>query len=370
LQDLTVAFKEKKLKEEMDKLAQELKKDVSIPGFRKGKVPVHMIKERFGPQLRSESLQKLIQEKIVDIIQKYEPFVYGPPVVKNFKEEDEEVRLEVSLDIPPEIDLDLSAIDIENTKEEKIDVSTELEKLREINSELKSVDRKIEKGDIVFLDVKNEKEVIPNYSYEIGDDFFSEKLKGIKIEQKNEEIEIELPEDFQLKGFEDNVKSVKVKIVEIKEKVKPSLDDEFAKDLGFANLNELKENLMDNLKKESEKESENDLKDQLVKKALELADDFEASPSLVELISRRGLNEEEAADNARRTELLDSIALKEKMKVEEEELDEWMEKIADSDDESFENLGEEAIRFVKQLILRKKALDFLFAKAKGEDSNA
>ena len=370
MQDLTVAFEEKKLKKEMDKLAQELKKDVSIPGFRKGKVPVNMIKARFGPQLRSESLQKLIQEKIVDVIQKYEPFVYGPPVIKNFKEENEEVRLEVALDIPPEIKLDLSAIKIDSAKEDNIDLSTELEKLREINSELKSVDRKIKKGDVVFLDVKNEEEVISNYSYEISDDFFSEKLKGMKIEEKQEEIEIELPENFQLRGFEDNVKSIKVKIVEIKEKVKPSLDDEFAKDLGFSNLNELKESLMDNLKKEREKESENDLKDQVVKKALDLADDFEVSPSLVELISKRGLNENEAAENARRTELLDSIALKEKMKVEEKELDEWMEKIADSDDESFENLGEEAIRFVKQLILRKKALDFLFVKAKGEDSNA
>ena len=154
MQDLTVAFKEKKLKKEIDKLAQELKKDVSIPGFRKGKVPVHMIKERFGPQLRSESLQKLMQEKIVDIIQQYEPFVYGPPVVKDFKEENEEVRLELSLDIPPEIDIDLSSIKIKMEKGEKIDISNELEKLREINSELKSVDRKIEKGDVVFLNVK------------------------------------------------------------------------------------------------------------------------------------------------------------------------------------------------------------------------
>ena len=89
----------------------------------------------------------------MNTIQKYEPFVYGPPVIKNFKEENEEVHLEVALDIPPEIKLDLSAIKIESTEEKNIDVSTELEKLREINSELKSVDRKIKKGDIVFLDV-------------------------------------------------------------------------------------------------------------------------------------------------------------------------------------------------------------------------
>ena len=370
MQDLTVAFEEKKLKKEMDKLAQELKKDMAIPGFRKGKVPVDIIKSRFGPQLRSESLQKLIQEKMFNIIKEYEPFVYGPPIIKNFNEEEEEISLEVSLDIPPEIDLDLTAINIEITEEEKIDVSTELEKLRDINSELKSVDREVRKGDIVFLDIKNRGELTPNYSYEITDDLFSEKLKGLRVNKEDEEIEVELTEDFQLKGFEWTIKSVKVKIIEVKEKVKPNLDNEFAKDLGFDSLDELKNNLKENLKKEKDTEKENNLRNQVLNKALDLAGDFEISPSLLELIIKRGLDENEATDNARRTELLDSIALKEKMKVEEKELDEWMEKIADSDDESFENLGEEAIRYIKQLILRKKALDFLFAKAKGEDSNA
>ncbi len=58
------------------------------------------------------------------------------------------------------------------------------------------------------------------------------------------------------------------------------------------------------------------------------------------------------------------------MTVEDGELDEWMEKIADSDEEVFEEFGEEAIRFVKQSILREKTLDFLLNKAKGEDPNA
>ena len=119
LQDLTVAFKEKRLKEEMDKLARELRKEVSLPGFRKGKVPIDVIKTRFSGHLRAESLQKLIQDKMVDIISKYEPFIYGPPVVKNLDEGKEEVRLEVSLDVPPEINLDLSAIKIEDKNKDE-----------------------------------------------------------------------------------------------------------------------------------------------------------------------------------------------------------------------------------------------------------
>ncbi|MEJ2567869.1 MAG: trigger factor, partial [candidate division WOR-3 bacterium] len=263
MQDLTVAFNEKNLKEEIDKLANELKKEVAIPGFRKGKVPVDVIKTRFEGQLRAESLQKLIQDKMIDLIKDYEPFIYGPPVVKNLNESDEEVRLEVELDVPPKIDLDLSDIKIENGDKEEIDVNQELEKLREINSELKSVDREIKKGDIVFIDIVKGRENVSNYSWEIGDDEFSQALLGLSTGQKKE-IEVKLPEVFPVaaKGQDEN--QITVNILEIKEKNKPILDDEFAKDLGFGNLSELKESLKDNIDAERRKSKKEALADRIL----------------------------------------------------------------------------------------------------------
>jgi trigger factor len=369
LQDLTVAFKEKKLKEEMDKLARELRKEVSIPGFRKGKVPIDIIKTRFGGHLRAESLQKLIQDKMVDIINEYEPFIYGPPVVKNLDESTEEVRLEISLDVPPKIDLDLSAIKIEEKDKEKININEELEKLREINSELKSVNREVRKGDIVFINIKKGKEVIHNYSWEVGEDKFSKELSTLRADEK-EEIDVELPENFPLKDIKNKGKKVKVSIVEIKEKVKPLLDDEFAKDLGFANLDELKKNLKKSIEEERKKGKKDVLIDKVLTKALELAGDFPVSPTLVKLIDNQGLNDVEVEKSAKKAALIDAIALKEKMTIAEEELDKWLDKIAESEEETFENMREEdAIRFVKQSILREKTLDFLVNKARKEDSS-
>ncbi len=370
MQDLTVSFEEKKLKKEMDKMAEELRKEVSIPGFRKGRVPINILKERFGPQLKAESLQRLIQDKMFDIINEYEPFIYGPPVIKKLDESDKEVRLEILLDIPPKINLDFSAMEIKEVNGGEIDISSELEKLREINSELKSVERKVKKGDIVFLDIKNEEEVISNYSWEIGDDEFSQNLIGLAVEKEKKYVKIDLPENISLKGFSYDSKSLNVRIVEIKEKKKPSLDNEFAKDLGFGSLKELKENLKKNIEEERKKSEKDSLKNKVVRKALELAGEFEVSPSLVKIITASGFNETEANVEARTTLLLDSIALKEKMTVEDEELDEWMEKIANSEEDEFEEFGDEAIRFVKQSILREKSLDFLLDKAKGEESNA
>ncbi len=369
MQDLTVAFKEKNLKEEMDKLAKELRKEVSVPGFRKGKVPVDIIKTRFSGQLRAESLQKLIQDKMIDIIKEYEPFIYGPPVVKNLDEDKEEVRLEVSLDVPPKINLDLSAIEIEEKEKEEIDVNEELEKLREINSELKSVNREVRKGDTVFIDIRKGEEIIHNYSWEVGSDKFSKELSTLRADEK-EEIEIELPENFPLKDVKSEGKKVKVSIVEIKEKVKPLLDDEFAKDLGFSNLVELKKNLKKSIEEERKKGKRDVLIDKILTKALDLAGDFPVSPTLVKLVDSQGLDDAEAEKSAREAALLDAIALKEKMTIEEEELDKWLEKIAESEEEVFENLREEdAIRFVKQSILREKTLDFLVNRARKEDSS-
>jgi trigger factor len=369
LQDLKVAFEEKNIKEEVDKLAKELKKEVSIPGFRKGKAPINMIKARFGQQLRAESLQKLIQDRMFDIIKKYEPFIYGPPIIKNLDEKDKEIRMEFSLDVPPQIDLDLSAVKIDNKDDIKIDVSEELEKLREINSELKSVGRGIRKGDVVFVNIESGEEALSNYSWEVRDDDFSKNLLGLKTDEKKQ-IEVELPEQFPIKGFTQKKKAINVSIGEIKEKTKPLLDDEFAKDLGFANLDELKENLKKNIEKEIKKDRKDDLRDEIMEKVLDLAGDFQVSPTLVKLWSNNGLNEEEAQKSAKKTTLLDAIALKEKMTVAESELDEWIEKIAESEKDEFEEFGEDAIRFVKQSILREKTLDFLLNRAKKEDSNA
>ncbi len=366
MQDLTVAFKEKKLEEEMDKLAKELRKKVSIPGFRKGKAPVDIIRTRFSGHLRAESLQKLIQDKMIELIKEYEPFIYGPPVVKNLDEDKEEIRLEITLDVPPKIELDLSKIEIEDRDEDKINISEELEKLREINSELKSVKRKVEIGDIVFIDIKKGEEIIHNYSWEVGKDNFSKELSGLKADEEKE-IEVELPENFPVKGIKGKKKRIKVSIIEIKEKVKPVLDDEFAKDLGFSNLDELKENLKKNIEEERKKDKKDVLTDKILTKALNLAGDFPVSPTLVKLVGEGELNDSVAKSNARKATLLDAIALKEKMTITEEELDNWLEKIAESEEEEFEKFGEEAIRFVKQSILREKTLDFLVDKARKED---
>ncbi len=101
----------------------------------------------------------------------------------------------------------------------------------------------------------------------------------------------------------------------------------------------------------------------ILQKALKLVEDIEVSPSLVESKKREGLTADEALNYSKEIMLIDAIALKEGLKVEEKELDEWMEEISESEDTEFDKIGDEAISIIKLQILRKKALDFLLEKA-------
>ncbi|MEO0293881.1 MAG: trigger factor [candidate division WOR-3 bacterium] len=366
MQNVNLTFKEERLKEEIDKLIKELKKEISIPGFRKGKAPTELIKVRFKDYLKAEGLQKLIQEEIVGIIEKYEPFIYSPPMIKKVDEDKDGIHLEVSLDVPPELSLDLSEIELKGDDEE-IDIKGEIEKLREINSELRPVEREVRKGDIVTINLKLGEEEFSNYTFEVREDDFSKKLLGLKVSDGEKELEVEIPEDFPIKDSKNKKRHVRICICEIKEKVKPELNDDFAKDLGFRSLVELKESLKRNIQEERKrKDKEDEFEEVILDKVLEKVGDFEVSPGLLNLNLSKGLSEEEAKVMAKKLSILDSIALKEKMEITEAELDQWMDRISESDE--FEEYGEEAIRFVKQSILRRKTMDFLIEKAKKEES--
>jgi len=124
-----------------------------------------------------------------------------------------------------------------------------------------------------------------DFTVEVGSGQFipalEEKLIGLKPEEEKE-IEISFPEDYGYKKWAGKTISFHVKIKEIKEKILPPLDDEFAKDLGdYASFEELKAKLKGEIEKEKELGLERQLKDQVVDQLLE-ANPFEVPDSLVE----------------------------------------------------------------------------------------
>ena len=185
---------------------------------------------------------------------------------------------------------------IEGKKEEvkEEDVEERLKGLRNLYANLKAIPepRPIQSGDFVILDYEASLEGKPleeakaiDHTIEVGSGRFipgfEEKLIGLKPEE-GKEFDVSFPEDYGYKKWAGKTLSFHVKIKEIKEKVLPSLDDEFAKDLGsYSSLGELKAQLRQDLEKEKRTALDRQLKDQLVAQLIE-AHPFDLPESLVE----------------------------------------------------------------------------------------
>ena len=337
---------------------------MQIPGFRKGHAPLGLIKLRFSKYLENEAIQSLFEEKIQEAIEKYKPFIYGNPRIENLNIEDDKVSFTANLEVPPEIEIDFKEIKVEENPEDRIEkaVEKEIERLREINAEARSVKRKAKKGDIVFIDIKYGKKTIPSFSTNIGEnEFFTKYLKGLK---KDDEIEIEdiFPEDFPIEELRDKKEKVHMIVKDVKGLKLPKLSDEFAKEMGFDNLDKLKEAIKEQIKKENE-EILSKKEDMIIEKIAEKLD-IDPPETLVNTFLKEIKDEKKAKKMAKKTMILDAIALKYKLEVDDKTLAEEIDKIV----AGRENISDEEINFIADLIkanlLRKKAIEFILEEVK------
>ena len=282
-----------KMKEAYDKL----KKEVKLKGFRRGKVPRTIIEKHYKPQVEGEVGEKLVQDTYFDAIEKegIDPVVHPDIKSANFNDDGSftyvaEVELRPTFELAQYKGLEIEKEEILVTDEE---IQLELEEMRKNLAPLQTVvDRPIQNGDVVVVDFQgfHDGEAMPqikndNFTFDVGSGKmgpeFEEKLVGM---QKGEEgtHEVDLPENHpnpMLKG-----KKVEFRIVvkEVKERVLPELDDEFAKDAGeeFTTLDELKQSVRDRITKMREERAEGVLTDRVMQKLLE-NHDFEVPKKLV-----------------------------------------------------------------------------------------
>jgi trigger factor len=185
---------------------------------------------------------------------------------------------------------------IEGKKEEVKDEEVEerLKALQNLHANLKTTSeaRPIQAGDYVIIDYEAsvggkplEEGKAIDFTVEVGSGqfipTFEEKLIGLNPEEEKE-IEVAFPEDYGYQKWAGKTISFQVKIKEVKEKILPPLDDEFAKDLGdYSSFEELRAKLKGEIEKEKELALERQLKDRVVDQLLE-ANPFEVPESLVE----------------------------------------------------------------------------------------
>ena len=321
---------------------------VNIPGFRKGKVPAAMIDQRLGRgTVMDEAINTALPMFYGQAAREHAVAVLGRPEVdvKEFVD-NEKLVFAVEVDVRPEVKLpDFSTITIEvdDVTVADADVDEQIESLRTRFGTLTTVDRVVQNGDFVTLDMTafiNGEEVdggqANDISYEVGSDKMIEGLDDILIGMAVDEVK---QFETQLVGQQDGEKGeVKATVKAVKERELPPVDDAFAKLASeFDTLDELKADFVVRLERVKKMEQGAQARDRLVEKLL-TDNEIPVPESLVELEVNDHLKGEGRLEDAEyRAEvdgqvrsslksdfLLDAIVQTEEVQVTEVELTEYL----------------------------------------------
>ncbi len=283
---LTIEVSAEELEKALNTAYNKQKRQISVPGFRKGKVPRAMIEKMYGaeifyedaanelmqqtyPSAIDESGVDIVSRPTVDVVQieKGKPFIYTAEVA---------TRPEVTLG--KYMGVTVTKIDTSVTDEE---VEAELENQRNTNARTVTVtDRPVKEGDTAVIDFEGFVDGVAfdggkaeNHSLEIGShtfiDTFEDQLVG-KNAGDEVEVNVIFPEQYQAADLAGKPAVFKVKINEIKAKELPELNDEFAQDVaGVDTLAEYKEELKKNLTEKKENEAKKTKEDEAIQKIID-----------------------------------------------------------------------------------------------------
>ena len=253
--DLKIFVEKKIIDNHLNEKYEEVSKTVQLKGFRPGKVPKEVLKRQFGKAIFGEVLDKVLKETSTKALSDNKIKPAGQPKIdlKTYGE-DKDLEYTISVTELPKIDLkpldNIKVDDYEVTIDKK-EIDKRIEEIAKNQKNFKENENSISKnGDLVSFDYKatvdgkdfkgNEGK---NTQLELGKDLFikgfDKQLVGVK---KNEEkkIQIKLPENFPEKEVANKNAEFLCKILFVKNPEKVSINDEFAKNLGAKDLNDLK----------------------------------------------------------------------------------------------------------------------------------
>lgn len=274
------------INKEIDEAFVETRKKITVPGFRKGRVPRQIFNQMYGEEsLYQDALNKVLPDAYNEAVKEtnIQP-VDQPKIDIKSMEKGQPWVLTAEVDVMPEVKLgEYKGMEVpaQDTTVTDADVDDALETKRQQQAELVlKEDKPAEKGDTVVIDYKGSVDgeefdggSAENYSLELGSGSFipgfEDQLIGHNADE-DVDVNVTFPEDYHAKNLAGKDALFKVKIHEIKEKQLPELDDDFAKDVDedVDTLAELKEKTKKQLQEEKDNQAKAAIEDAAINKAV------------------------------------------------------------------------------------------------------
>ena len=399
----------------VEKAYQKEKNKISIPGFRKGKVPRQMVEKMYGKEVFFEEAANIVipdaYDKAVDECE--EDIVSSPKIEVTQIAAGQPFVFTAEVALKPEVKLGkYKGVKVDKIETAVTDEEIDAEINRERENSARNItveDRPVKDGDMTTLDFEGfvdgeafEGGKGENYPLTIGSGAFipgfEEQLIGAKIGEETE-VKVTFPEDYQAEHLQGKEAIFKCTVKEIREKELPELNDEFASDVSeFETLAEYREDVKKKLEEKKAKDAKNAKEDAAVKAAVE-ASEMEIPEAMLETqqkqmvdefaqrITMQGLSMEQyfqftgtnyqqmveqvkpqAEERIRSRLVLEAVAKAENLEVSDEEYEDELKTMADVYQMEIEKvkelMGEREKKSITQDLLVRKAAEFIADNAK------
>jgi trigger factor len=344
-----------------------VQKQARLPGFRKGHVPRSLVKLHFADDVRREVAEHLIPDIYRQALSEAHLDPVNEPDLTDVKlEENAPLSFVAVVEVKPAISLaDYKGVDVQHapTPITEDEVTAALEQMREQQAEFRAVDRAAATGDLVVVDYtlrpdEHEATTATGYHFVVGSGAVMPEIDaaaaGMKAGEQRDVL-LHFPDDHRIESLRGKGGSATLKVTEVKEKILPALDDEFAKSLGeFETLDALRAELRRQLEARAQAEQRRELEDKIVSAVLQ-RHDFTVPEAMVmrqiahqveharERLRRQGVDPDKmpwdvpklvgelrpgAEQGVKRALLLEAIADKEGLAAGDDEVEAEVEKIA------------------------------------------
>tara|TARA_E500000178_G_C17027549_1_gene758818 strand:- start:1625 stop:2914 length:1290 start_codon:yes stop_codon:yes gene_type:complete len=401
--ELTISFNSKEIEPTIDSKLTKLSKTLDLKGFRKGKVPMNVVKSKYYDQCFNESLSEHIEKNYIKVVldEKLNP-VAAPEISMQETKDKNTYTFKALIEVIPEIELkNIDKIILEKPilKVKKEDLEKSVDKIAEQYKEWSLVDRKSKTGDRVKADFEGtingeafENNKANDFLIEIGSKQlipgFEDGLEGVKAGEEKT-LNITFPEDYQDKKLASQPVDFIIKIKEVQESQISEINEEFVKKLGVEDgkIETLHSKIEEGMKKDAETLVDSFLKKNVISE-LSKSQKFEVPRIMVdEEILRmdkennpngdvkisdedmKKLYSKDASERVRAGLLLREIINTEKFTLSKEDIDSWIDTISRgqgnrAEIENYYLNNEEAKRNMESVILENLAIKWVVSNAK------